>query len=151
MATTPKFRKVRQLTLPLLQLAQGQPRYLFLLGEMYIGEKVQKNKDAATLVHAIDMETGEEGIVICSSVMQSELLKGYGQKYVGKGFEIVQQRKSGKDGLTGYNIVTISEVAPPDDFAPPKVEAGPGAGRPTVREYVRLADRPEIPAAKKAA
>ena len=111
------FKKIRQVTLPVLKLEKGVPRYLFILSPMYVGDKLEEQKDAATLVHSVDMETGEEGLVICPSVMQSELLKNYpDDSYVRKGFEIVVTRgPAGKN----YNLVTISEVAPPDDFDPP--------------------------------
>lgn len=121
-----KFRKIRQVTLPVLKLEKGTPRYIYILSAMYEGEKIDANKSPAVLIHAVDIETGEEGNVICPAVMQSELEKHYpNNEYVRKAFEVVVTRAPGKD----YNLVTIAEVAPPDDFEPPKAEHAISEGR----------------------
>lgn len=108
------FQKLKQVTLPVLKLAKGQPRYLYFKGPMHLGKKIDDQKDAATVAHCIDMETGEEGMVICPAVMVKELNEAYGgEAYVGKGFEVVLTRVPDKR----YNIVSIAEVAIPDEFA----------------------------------
>jgi hypothetical protein len=126
-----QFKKIKSVTLNVLKLEKGKPRYVFLLGPMFEGEKVGKdNKGPATLVHAVDMETGEEGLVICPTVMQNELIKNYpGESYAGKGFELVVTR----DAEKGYNHVAMSEVAPPDDWQRPNIPVK--TGKPvTIRE-----------------
>jgi hypothetical protein len=50
--------------------------------------------------------------------MRSTLEEEYpGGAYVGRGFEVTLTRVPDKR----YNLVTLCEVAPPDDFVPPKV------------------------------
>lgn len=109
-----KFARVRAVTLAVLKLDAkgGTPRYILALGPMRESESVDKDKGPATVMHALDMETGEEGIVICPTVLRQELNKVYpGEGYVGKGFEIVLTRVPDKR----YNIPTITEVAVPEE------------------------------------
>lgn len=122
-----KFKKVRTVTSAVLKLREGQPRYIFFLSPMYVGEKIDEKKEAATLAQVVDMETGETGILIISAVMKSELLKAYPKSaFVRKGFEVVLNKRAG-EGAT-YNHVSISEVAPPDDWtAPDSVPVPEGA------------------------
>lgn len=111
MATENKFKRVCALTLPVLKLEKGKTRYLAFLGAMHTGKAIG-DKPAATLLHSLDMETGEEGTVIVPAVMQSELNDGYpGDAYVGRGFEVTITRVPEKR----YNLVSIAEVTIPDD------------------------------------
>lgn len=121
------FQKIRQVTLPVLKLEKGKPRYLFVLAPMTVGKKIDDQKEAATVMHAVDMESGEEGLVIVPTVMQKELNESYPNgSYVRKGFEVILTRVPEKR----YNIVSICEVAPPDDFVPPAVaSAAPATGK----------------------
>lgn len=119
------FKKIRQITLGVLKLS-AQPRYIYIMSQMYIGEKIANSKMApATLMHAIDMETGEEGLILCASVLQKELLSNYGASdYVRRAFEITQHKAA-----KGYNLVQIAEVGVPDDFEPPKTERSMSDGK----------------------
>lgn len=120
MATASKFQRVRAVTQSVLKLPTGQSRYLYLIDPMTVGKKIDDKKEPATLCHAVDMETGEEGVIICPMVLQKELNENYpGESYVGKGFEISKTRDPEKK----YNHVSISEVAVPDDFTPPPSSA----------------------------
>lgn len=120
------FKRLRSVTLPVLKLEKGKPRYLYILGAMHAGKKIDDQKEAATLIHAVDMETGEEGTVICPAIMVKELTENYPNAgYVGKGFEVVLTRVPEKR----YNLVSICEVAPPDDFTPPNTGAAEPAGK----------------------
>jgi len=125
--TQSKFKRVRAVTLPVLKLEKGKPRYVFMLGPLHSGKKIDDQKEAATLIHAVDMETGEEGLIICPSVMVKELQENYpGESYVRKGFEVILTRVPEKR----YNLVSLTEVAPPDDFEPPAAapaESAPAA------------------------
>lgn len=111
------FKKIRSVTQSVLKLENGQARYVFVLAPMHMGEKIDSDKDEAILLPVVDMETGEEGIVIAPSILQNELVKSYGATgYVAKAFEIVKSRP---DMKVKYNHVSICEVAPKDDFTPP--------------------------------
>lgn len=119
-----QFKRVRSVTLPVLKVAKGQPRFFYFKGPMYLGEKIDPKKDAATLAHCVDMETGEEGLVICTAVMRKELERNYpGDGYVGRGFELsltmVPEKK--------YNIPSIAEVAVPDEILAKLREAAEAA------------------------
>lgn len=108
----PKFAKIKAVTLDVLKAPKGTAQYLFFMGPMYQGKKIDDTKEAATLIHSLDMETGQEGVFIVSTVARGVLAENYpGDAYVGKGFEIVVTRDAEKK----YNHVAISEVAVPED------------------------------------
>jgi hypothetical protein len=133
MATTSKYKVLRAVTHAVLKLANGQPRAFYLIAPMYVGKEIaaaagQQARAPATLVHAVDIETGEEGVVICPMVMQKELNEAYpGETYVGRCFEILKTRDMEKK----YNHVGITEIAPPDEFTPPASAAALAAAAPT--------------------
>lgn len=109
-----EFKRLRSVTLPVLKMEGRKPKYLYFCGPMHQGKSVDKDKGPATIAHAIDMQTGEEGVFICSTVTQRELSEQFpGDAYVGRGFEISHTRVPDKR----YNIVSISEVS-----VPPEVE-----------------------------
>lgn len=112
-----KFSKIKSVTLPVLKVEKNTERGFYFHGPMFIGEKVDPKKDPATLIHAVDVETGEEGVFIVPAVAQKELVKAYGAAgYVGKCFALTMTRVPEKN----YNLVTIDEIAAPDGFTPPK-------------------------------
>jgi len=133
MATKSKYTVIKAVTQAVLKLAKGQPRAFYLIGPMHLGKDIaapagQEPRKAATLVHSVDIETGEEGVVICPTIMQKELNEAYpGETYVGRCFEIVVTRDMEKK----YNHVGITEIAPPDDFKPPASAAALAAAAPT--------------------
>lgn len=112
-----KFQKIRSVTLQQIKLEKNQTRVLYFIGPMYLGEKLPNSTmEAATLAHCADMETGEDGVVICPAVLQKELDKNYpGESYVGRGFEVTMTRNPERK----YNHFAIDEVAIPDDFQRP--------------------------------
>lgn len=127
MATTPrKFAKLRQVTLGVLKLSPKEPRYLCIVDAMHVSADIApdapakdsdkpaaKKKEPATVAHALDMETGEEGVLICSAMLRSQLQREYpGDGYVGRGFELVSTKVPDK----AYNVVSITEVEVPDDI-----------------------------------
>lgn len=140
--SNPAFKVVRSVTQTVLKLEKGQPRYLYALAPMYLGEKLDKDKEAATLLPVCDMETGEVGIVIAPTILQLELVRSYGgTDYVGKAFELVISR----DPNVKYNHVSIAEVAPLDDFKPPP------APKPAAEAMKAAADKIAAKLAEKAA
>lgn len=124
-----KFTRVRTITQSVLKLKPGQPRFFFLLSAMYTGKKIDVTREAATLVHAVDMETGEEGLVIVTAIMKKELQENYpGDSYVRKGFEVCITRAADPAAGVKYNHISLSEVGVPDDFTPPTLGTEDGAG-----------------------
>lgn len=118
-----QFKKLRKVTLPVLKLPKDDERFLFIVGPMHIGKTTQnasgdakddgkKKMEPAMVAHALDMSTGEEGIIICPAVLQNELNSNYpGETYVDRGFSIALTRVPEKR----YNIVQLSEVEVPDE------------------------------------
>lgn len=103
------FRKTKNITLPLFKMAGNQPYYFQPTGPMFLGKTIDDQKDAATLLNVIDLETGEEGQIIVGAVLKSILNENYeGDSYVGKGLEIIQH-KAGDTGKK-YNTYTVAEV-----------------------------------------
>lgn len=113
----PAFKKVRQVTLPVLKLDSKEPRYLHFIGPMHLGEAVKagegkKQMEPATVAHCLDMTTGEEGQLICSAMLASQIRREYpDDSYVGRGFELTSTKVPDKK----YNIVSITEVESPDN------------------------------------
>lgn len=109
-----QFKKVRNITLPLFKLSNNRPYYFQPTGPMFLGKKIDENKEAATLLNVIDLETGEEGQIIVGAVLKGILTESFpGDEYVGKGLEITFHAK----GETGkkYNTYTVAEVDIIDD------------------------------------
>lgn len=113
-ATPSKFTRIRSVTLPVLKIEPGKDaRFIYVVGPMTLGKKIDDQKEPATIMHSIDMDTGEEGVVICSTVLKNELNTNYpGESYIGKGFEVSMTRDREKK----YNHCSIAEVAVPDEL-----------------------------------
>lgn len=125
MATQSKFKRLKSITHAVLKLKPGQPRFFYFCAPMFLGKKIDDKKEAATLVRSVDMETGEEGVLILSTVMKKELSEAYaGDSYVGKGFEVCITKAADAAAGIKYNHVSLAQVALPDDFTPPEAEAG---------------------------
>ncbi len=128
MTTAPRFKRLRAVTESVLKMKPNQTRYILIGTPMYQGKKVDAKKEAGILVRALDMETGEEGLVFCGAVLSSELFREYGgakAEYVGKGFELTmtkQQDRSSEEKGSAYNHYSISEVSVPEDVKPPTFE-----------------------------
>jgi hypothetical protein len=120
MANTPKFARLRSITAAVLKLKPGQPRFFFVRSAAFTGKKIDDKKEAATLIYAADMETGEEGLVLLTSVMKKELFEAYpGESYVGRGFEMCITKAADPAAGVRYNHISLAEVSLPDDFVRP--------------------------------
>lgn len=145
MSSNSKFKVVRRVSMGLLKFAKGVPRYIFVTSPMYLGKQVDSKKAAATLLQGVDMETGEEGLVICPTVMRNELFEAYGRDgYVRKGFEIIVTRVAD----VKYNNVSVTEVAVPDDFEAPASGAVDDGAVATVYDAWSAEQRAKIAAAE---
>lgn len=109
-----QFKKLRAVTLPVLKMKKNEERFFLILAAMFEGKKIDDQKGPATLTRAVDLESGEYGVLICPTVMSKELSENYPNGgYVGKAFSVVLSNVPEKR----YNIVTLSEVALPDDMS----------------------------------
>lgn len=106
--TAPSFAVVKAVTRPVLKFGVSA-EYVRFEGPMYEGEKLEKSKydDPATLAEVVNLRTGEQMIMICYTVLITELAKHYpNDGYVGKDFEI---RKVAADGKK-YALWSIAEI-----------------------------------------
>ena len=135
-----KFTKLRSVTLGVLKLAKGEPRYIYIASPLYVGKKMKNDqKNPAILCKAVDLETGELGLIIAPAVMCSELTSAYpGDSYVGKCFELVVTRVPEQR----YNMVQISEIAMPDDFVRPVGMSDPNGPLLTDAAYREMVGAP---------
>ena len=117
----PKVKKL--LTRPVLKLELDQPRYVKIVAAMYIGKEMKKKKGAeddkqkepATIIDCVDLETGAECEIVANTVLKSVLSETYPEAgYVGKCFAITKQAKQpGRD----YNKFKIEEIEDPNESA----------------------------------
>jgi hypothetical protein len=127
--TALNFVVKKHVTLPLMKIAPNTTRYFKLTGAMHIGKDVKQpegtaKKEPATLCHAIDLETSEEGQFIVPTVLKSELTDAYANDgYVGKSFQFTFTRPEGKR----YNLVTIAEIEVSSNVA--ETEATPAKAK----------------------
>jgi hypothetical protein len=120
-----KFARVRTITQAVLKLKPGTPRFFYFCAPMFQGKKIDDKKEAATLIRSVDMETGEEGVLILSTIMKKELIENYpGDTYAGKGFEVCITKAADPAAGVKYNHVSLAQVALQDDFVPPAAEQG---------------------------
>lgn len=111
-ARKPAFAVVRtkQITLPVLRIKKNEERFVEIKTPMTLGKKIDDKKDPATIMQAVDLETGELGIVVCSTILRKELAANYpDDSYVGRCFAILLTVLPGKE----YNGVTLSEIEKP--------------------------------------
>lgn len=124
-----RFRKIRSVTLPVLKLAEGVERFFKFVTPMYVGKQIDDKKEPATLAQVIDLETGEEGLIIIGAVLRKELEEAYpNDAYRGKCFAIAN---NGKRGDKKYNSYSVSEIAEPEPEPGPTADPlAPETGTP---------------------
>ncbi len=106
------FKVKGAVTLPVIKLAAGVQRFVFFDGPMHIGKDTGqvmngKKMEPATVANVTDLETGEQGVLICATVLAGELRGAYpDDSYIGKRFAIrlikVPEKK--------YNMYEILEI-----------------------------------------
>lgn len=110
------FKKIKSVTLPVLKLTEAQPRYVKIMQAMYEGRKMDDKKEPATLAECVDLETGENGLIIFATVLRTELNAAYPDgSYVGKCFEFVNEGKKKADQkYNNYRVTQIEEPSAPE-------------------------------------
>lgn len=115
---------VKVLTLPLLKLRAGLTIFIKPTEKMFQA-KPQKNvkadsedanKKPPTLMHCIDLQTGEQVQIIPGSILADIFNDDYpNDTYVGRGFKIVVGEQKAVQGGGGkrYNQYTVSEIKLP--------------------------------------
>jgi len=112
-----QFKKVRDITLPLLKLQPNGPSVeIRCEGEMFVGKKVG-DREAAVLMHVLDLNTSTECQIIVPTVMRKILEEEYLEKettYVGRCFSLSLTR----DPAKSYNHVNLTEIEVEGMFTP---------------------------------
>lgn len=146
------FKVKKSLTPPLFKLEIGVPRYFKVLGALFIGKAMvekdptKKAKDPATLMSVLNLETGEEGLVIANHVIASTLRESYpNDTYVGHYFAIVKQARTPGKQYDKFGIDEIEDPAP----AVSASEAATSAGS-TSSNIAATAKQAASPIAKRA-
>lgn len=134
---TVQFEKVRAVTLPLFKIVPNAIIYVRSDSPMFIGKELkeskgnaEKKKEPATLMKVTNLMTGEQGQIICGTVLRDIFNDEYPtDSYVGKCFSIEMHKVPGKD----YNGYSVSEVRvkAPDTEAPATEQTTAPATAPT--------------------
>lgn len=114
-----QFKKIKDVTLPFLKLQNETLYYFKFTSPMFKGKKIDDQKEAATLAHVVNLETGEKCEIICPTVLQGILRESYQEDYVGRCFEVVKHRDAGQK----YSTFSVAEVADPDESEATEDEA----------------------------
>ena len=109
-----KFKKVKSVTVPVLKLLPDQPVYVRVQSKMEVSKQIEAKKagtkpmEPATIMHVIDLSTGEEAILIVGKVLEGVFNETYADgAYVGKDFEIVNH---GQRGDKKYNTYSVAQI-----------------------------------------
>ena len=106
-----KFKKKRRISQNQLKLQIGVPVYVQIEGTFHEGKKLDDKRDPATLAEVIDLETGENALIVVPSVVKSSIEEQYpNEKYVGLQFEIEKLQKDNPDKKYFPYRVTEIEV-----------------------------------------
>ncbi len=117
---------VKNLSLPAFKLQEGEERYFRLDSAMRVStrkdsqedeeettkgkgkDKEKQTRQPATVVDAIDLVSGEVGVLICTAVIKSSLTENYpNDSYVGKGFKITRKEKAPGKQYSRYNVQEV--------------------------------------------
>lgn len=107
------FKKIKSVTRTVVKLEIDKAKYLRLDSAIVVGKAMKAREGQETMPPAMtcdvtDMETGELHILLCNSVLHSELKQAYpDDSYVGKTFEIIN---TGKLPGRRYFTFSIAEV-----------------------------------------
>lgn len=119
---TMAFKKVKNVTLPLIKLENKREYFLRFDGAMHQGKTVDDKKEPPIMAEVTDMETGEQGLIILGQVLRENLKAAYPEdSYVGKIFSI---EKSAPEGARKYSLWNIAEVEEEADSAAAKPAKG---------------------------
>jgi len=109
-----KVKVVRNVTIPLLKMADGDTVHVTFKGEIFKGKELKTSKEgeakmaAADLANVVDLTDGGLKQIIVNAVLKSTMEEEYPKAaYVGKSFRITRAGKEGKR----YKTYTIDEIA----------------------------------------
>lgn len=92
-----EFKKVKTLTLPLVKFS-NTPTFVEITSPIYTSEKIkggtatQQAMEPPKMAQCVNLETGEESVMMFGSVLLGEIEKHYPDNaYVGKSFSIIKR------------------------------------------------------------
>ncbi|MHB1097898.1 MAG: hypothetical protein ACYC3F_17200 [Gemmatimonadaceae bacterium] len=106
------FKVKKHVTLPLFKWENNTPYYYRFDGPIAQGKPIKEKageskKEPAFLASVTNLATGEQGEIILGTVLRGILEDDYPEAaYVGKCFELVQKRITGKN----YNSYGVTEI-----------------------------------------
>ncbi|MGH8678169.1 MAG: hypothetical protein ACREUQ_07455 [Burkholderiales bacterium] len=104
------FKIKRQITLPVLKMEDSVERYFKFTSDAYIGKEIEGSQMApATVAQAIDLESGDAGIVVLNTIAVKELTAAYPEGIKGKCFSMLKRSLEGKK----YKAMQINEIDDP--------------------------------------
>ena len=107
----PKYTRKERLTVGFTSMAHRKTLYCKVLTEPYQSDiefSNGKDKSCPMICNIIDLESGEESYLICSAIILS-VFKKYGDKLVGKAFELNQAPKIEGKKYRALDIYEIEE------------------------------------------
>lgn len=109
--TRREFRRVKAVTRPVLKLVENYSVFVQVEDAIYLGEKVDEKKDPAHLMHVINLETGEQMLIVAPKGVVDGLTKNYPDNaYVGKTFEICVRALKKSAGGNNFRPVDLFEI-----------------------------------------
>lgn len=108
-----RFKKVRNVNLPIIKVNAGKEAYFTATKPMYKGKKLEgkpgeEDKEPVDLLDVVDLESGEEGTIVVAKVLGEILNDEYPSAgYVDKSFSILKHPK--RDGKK-YHQYTVCEI-----------------------------------------
>lgn len=117
-----KFKVKKHVTLPLFKWENNTPYYYRFDTAIAQGKPIKEKageskKEPAYLAQVTNLQNGEQGEIILGTVLRGILDDDYPEEsYVGKCFELVQKRITGKNynsyGVTEIEVDSASQEAP---------------------------------------
>lgn len=130
-ATPFKFTVKKHVTLPLFKWENNKPCYYRFDGPIEQGKPIKEKvgetkKEPAYLAPVTNLETGEQGEIILGTVLRGIMDEDYPDAaYVGKCFELVQKRITGKN----YNSYGVTEIEVDSAAQENKAESKPAKAK----------------------
>ena len=110
-ATSGKFTRKAAVILPVLKMQEEKPIFFQPVAPFYIGKPVEKDgkeEKPADLLKVVNLETGEEALVVAGAVLKGNLEEAFPDAgYVGKKFEAT---KHAKQNGKRYNTYSLYEI-----------------------------------------
>lgn len=116
-----KFKVKKIVTREVLQTKINVPEYIRIEESHYLGEEMDDpfnkgKKSRATLMHVVNLQTGESQVVVCNTVLHETLDSTYPEgSYIGLCFSITKLKKKEDKNYHNFAIIEIFDPSDPSD------------------------------------